>query len=72
MPDATPPKFIFKSKIVIAGLLTTAAGALGTFSPEASTFLATHASTILLVVGALNVILRLITKGRVVLYADSN
>ena len=71
MPDATPPKSIFKSKIAFAGILTAAAGALGTFSPEASAFLATHASTILLLVGALNVGLRLITKGRVVLFADN-
>lgn len=61
------PKFIFKSKTALAALLTAGAGALGFGSEAANAFLAQHASVILLVIGAVNVGLRLITKGRVYL-----
>ena len=68
---APPPKSIFKSKIALAGALTAIAGAVGNFYPELQTVLATHATTILLAVGLINVALRLVTKGRVVLVADT-
>lgn len=66
-----PPKSIFKSKTAFAQGLVALAGAVGTFWPEANQFIAAHASTILLVSGAIGVALRMVTKGRVVLFADS-
>lgn len=66
-----PPKSIFKSKTAFAQFLVAAAGAVGTFVPEANQFIATHANTILLVSGALGVALRMVTKGRVVLFSDN-
>lgn len=71
MPElAPPPKFIFKSKTAIASLLTVLAGVVGNFSPDLQTFLSTHATTILLAIGGLNLVLRLVTKGRVSLIPD--
>ncbi len=70
MAEIVQTKSIFKSKIAIASALTALAGLAGNFFPDLQTFLATHATTILLVLGGLNFALRLITKGRVVLFAD--
>lgn len=66
----SPAKSIFKSKTAFAGALATAAGAVGTFWPEASPFIQSNASVILLLAGALQIALRMVTKGRVVLFAD--
>lgn len=63
-------KSIFKSKTALASALTVIAGALGTFSPQANIFLSKNASTILLGLGTLNLALRLVTRGRIVLFAD--
>lgn len=63
-----PDKAIFKSKTAFAASLTTIAGALGTYSPEVNQILATHASAILLVLGILNLVLRKVTRGRIVLF----
>ena len=67
-----PPKSIFKSKIALSQALVAIAGLLGTFFPDVGQLLATHANTILMVAGVLGIGLRLITKGRVVLFADSD
>ncbi len=68
--DSDSPKNVFKSKTAVAGMLTTFAGALGTFSPDVAAFLSANANTILLALGALSVVLRLVTKGRVTLFAE--
>lgn len=65
-----PPKSILKSKSALAGAITAIVGALGSFSPGASEFVTTHANTILMGVGLLNIILRAVTRGRVVLFAE--
>lgn len=63
-------KSIFKSKTILAAALTSIAGAIGSVFPDANQFLANNASSILLVLGALNLVLRLVTHGRIVLYRD--
>lgn len=70
MSEIVNSKPWFKSKTAIASLLTAAAGALGYYSPDAQTFLATHATSILLALGGLNFVLRVVTKGRVVIFPD--
>jgi len=64
------PKSIFKSKTAFASAITIVAGALGSFNPQVNEFLATNASTILLALGAVNMVLRLVSRGRVVLFAE--
>lgn len=71
--SAVPPpaaKPLFKSKTAIANLLVVGAGALGFASPEVSQFLSAHAESILIALGIINVILRKVTKGRMVLFSD--
>lgn len=70
MPPTPAPKSIFKSKTAFAQFLMAAAGALGTFIPDFGRVLSEHANTILLVAGAVGVVLRMATKGRVVLFAE--
>ena len=72
MAELIKPKSIFKSKTAMAQALVMLAGAVGTMWPEASQFISTHANTILLVSGAVGFGLRLITKGRVVLFPESD
>ena len=68
----TPPaKSIFKSKTSFAQALVVLAGALGSISPQASAHIASHANTILLLSGALGLLLRRLTHGRVTLFGDS-
>ena len=67
-----PPKSIFKSKTAFAQGLIAIAGALGTIYPEANQFIAANASTILLLSGVAGVLLRLVSKGRVVLFASTD
>lgn len=64
------PKSIFKSKTAFASMLTVIAGAMGNIYPGIHDLLSNHASSILLAVGALNMGLRFVTKGRVVLLAE--
>ena len=70
MNEITETKSIFKSKTAFASAVTIVAGALGTYSPDVQKFLADNASTILLALGAANFALRLISRGRVVLFND--
>jgi hypothetical protein len=65
-----PPKSIFKSKTAFAGSVATVSGALGTFFPSAVPFVTANAPAILMLSGALAVIIRFATKGRVVLFAE--
>lgn len=64
------PKSIFKSKTAVASALTAVAGVLGSFFPDVNQFLSDNAATIITALGALHFILRLVTKGRVVLFAS--
>lgn len=65
-----PPKPLFTSKTALAGLLTATAGAIGGAYPEFGQFLASHANPILIGLGLLSIALRMVTKGRVVLFPD--
>ena len=70
MNEITNSKSIFKSKTAFAGALSAVAGALGTFAPDIAPNIAQNASIILMVAGVLQVVLRMVTKGRIVLFAD--
>lgn len=65
-----PAKSVFKSKTAVASAITIVAGMFGTLLPEANAFIAQHASTILLGLGAINLVLRLVSRGRVVLFTE--
>jgi hypothetical protein len=65
-----PAKSIFKSKTAIASAITFVAGMSGTLLPGANEWIAHNASAILLGLGAINFLLRLVTRGRVVLFAE--
>jgi hypothetical protein len=69
-PDTSlpPAKPIFESKTAVAGLLTFLAGAVGKNYPEFGQFLNTHATTILMFLGLFAMVLRKLTRGRVVLW----
>jgi len=71
MNEITKSKSIFKSKSVFAGVLVAVAGALGSFAPDFAAWLAAHADVVLMAAGILQVGLRMITKGSVNLFADS-
>ena len=71
MNEIVKSKSVFKSKTAFAGALATMAGALGTFAPDLAPNIAANASVILMVAGVLQVILRVVTKGRVVLFDES-
>lgn len=65
-----PAKSIFKSKTSFAQALVALAGAIGSISPQASDAIAANANTILLISGALGLLLRRLTHGRVTLFGD--
>jgi len=65
-----PPKSIFRSRTAVASALTFVAGLFGTLVPGANEILAQHASVILLCLGLVNFTLRLVTRGRVVLFDE--
>ncbi len=70
--NAAPPKSIFKSKTAFAGAITAVTGVLGTFWPDIGKFVADHASAILLVAGAAQILLRKYSHGSVVLFPDTD
>lgn len=70
MNEPAKPKSIFKSKTAWAGALSAVAGALGTFAPDLAPLMAKNADVILLVAGVLQVVLRLVTKGRISLFSE--
>jgi hypothetical protein len=72
MNEITKSKSIFRSKSVFAGALVALAGALGTFAPDFAPWLAAHADVVLMGAGILQVGLRILTKGRVTLFAESD
>ena len=65
-----PAKSIFKSKTAFAGAIAAVAGSIGTFAPDAAPLVAQYASAILLVSGIVQVVLRLVSRGRVTLYGE--
>ena len=70
MSEIVKSKSIFKSKTAFAGALSAVAGAIGTFAPDLAPAIAQHASIILMVAGVLQVVLRMVTKGRVLLFDE--
>lgn len=70
MNEIQPTKSIFKSKTAFAGALSAVAGAVGTFAPNLAPQIAQHASVILMVAGVVQVVLRMVTKGRISLFAE--
>lgn len=70
MNEPAKPKSIFKSKTAFAGALSAVAGAIGTFAPDLAPAIAQHASIILMVAGVVQVVLRMVSKGRITLFAD--
>ena len=65
-----PPKSIFKSKTAFAGALVAGAGAVGTLFPNIGQAISANANIILLCSGALQIALRLVSRGRVILFAE--
>jgi len=63
-------KSIFQSKTAALGFITAAAGVAAYFIPEASQFVTDHADAILTGLGIVAILLRLVTKGEVVLFPD--
>ena len=72
MNEITKSKSIFKSKSVFAGFLVTLAGAFGSFAPDLAPWLAAHADVVLMAAGILQVGLRMVTKGGVTLFGESD
>ncbi len=68
----SPKKPLFKSKTAIAGVLTVIAGSIGYGSESFRLLLSNNAEAILVGLGIINIALRLVTKGRVVLFAESD
>ena len=64
------PKSLFKSKTAFAQAIVIVAGAAGSIWPGANQFISANANTILVSSGLVGLVLRLITKGRVVLFAE--
>ena len=64
------PKSLFKSKTAFAQAIVIVAGSVGSFWPEANQFITANANTILVASGLVGIVLRLVSKGRVVLFAE--
>jgi hypothetical protein len=61
-------KSIFKSKTAALGFVTSLAGAASFFFPEVNDFVAANSGAILAVLGVIGLVLRIVTKDKVVLY----
>jgi hypothetical protein len=61
-------KSIFVSKTAAAAFVTAAAGLAATFLPNVGEFITSNAGAILIGLGAVNFILRLVTKEKVELF----
>ena len=72
MNEINRSKSIFKSKTAFAGVLVTVAGAVGSFAPGLAPWIADHADLVLMAAGILQVGLRMVTKGSVVLFSDAD
>ncbi|MDB6117754.1 MAG: hypothetical protein JWO08_1535 [Verrucomicrobiaceae bacterium] len=67
-----PAKSIFKSKTAFAGAITAVTGAIGTLRPEAGQWIASHASVLLLTAGLLQILLRKVSHGQVILFPETD
>lgn len=63
-------KTVFKSKTILLAFITTVAGIVSVFHPGVDTLVAEHSGEILTTIGFLAVVLRMVTKEAVVLFAD--
>jgi hypothetical protein len=72
MNEISRSKSIFKSKTAFAGVLVTLAGAVGSFAPGLAPWIAAHADLVLMAAGILQVGLRMVTKGSVNLFGESD
>lgn len=61
-----PPKSIAKSKTIIVNAIIAGSA----FIPGVQSFVQAHPDEVLLAIGVANTLLRLVTKGRVQLFAD--
>jgi hypothetical protein len=62
-------KSIFKSKTAAIAFITALAGLVATFVPSVGAFVTSNAESILIGVGLLNVLLRKVTKDKVVIFS---
>ena len=72
MNEISSSKSIFKSNTAFAGVLVAVAGAVGSFAPGLAPWIADHADLVLMAAGILQVGLRMVTKGSVVLFSDAD
>jgi len=68
--NKTTMKSIFKSKTAALAFVTSLAGAVSFFVPEAKDFLTENTAVVLLALGGLNFILRMVTKTGVSLFPE--
>lgn len=66
MPEPTPPKPLLQSKTVIVNAII----AFAAFIPSVQAVVQAHPTEVLIGLSLLNGALRLITKGRIVLFAE--
>lgn len=62
---------LFKTKTALAQYLLMTAGAITAFWPEAVTWVSTHAGSIMIGAGIVNLLIRWITHDRVALFSDA-
>jgi hypothetical protein len=70
MNPTTPTRSLFATKTAFAQYVTGAVGLVAVFYPPAGTFVAENAPGILIAAAVANLLLRKITSGRVVLFAE--
>jgi len=70
MTPPIPTKSVFVSKTALLAVLTSIAGLVGSFYPQAGDFLRGNMEMILTVIGVLNFLLRLISRGKVTLTGE--
>ena len=64
-------KNIFKSKTAALALITTLAGVAGQFYPAVAEWTTAHSSDILVALGAVAMVLRLVTKDKITLFPQA-
>ena len=67
-----PPQAHFQANTAFAGAITAVTGALGTLWPEAGQWIAAHASVLLLTAGLLQILLRKVSHGQVILFPETD
>ena len=64
-------KSLFQSKTIAVATVTSVAGVVATFIPSVGEFITANAAGILVTLGAVNFVLRLVTKDKVALFPES-